>query len=201
MSGVNIDHVKPRLFRAQRGAVVPATEGLDIRLVHCARRIGLTCQIWHRFDIHGYQPRHHIGRPPAAIPKLCPRERSIFMHCIRHQRVRAHVTIIPKRRRRVRQVIRCGMDGIVLGVHHRPPPFGLHPSHRGQGARAHIAHAGAMGHLIEPVARRHRPDFDRFKQDVVTGISGHGFNRLERRHVEVIGKERGKVGIDLLAPV
>ncbi len=70
------------------------------------------------------------------------------------------------------------MDFDFLGRDDRPAAFRLDPAHGGECARMGVAHAVAVWHLVEAVARRLGADLDGLEQNVVAGIAGHGGLRV-----------------------
>jgi hypothetical protein len=70
------------------------------------------------------------------------------------------------------------MDFHFLRAHNRPTAFGFDTAHRGVSPWPGIAHAIAVGDLVEAVLGDHGTDLYRFKEDVEAGVAGHGFNLL-----------------------
>jgi len=118
------------------------------------------------------------------MPELDACQRAEFVDSVGHQGLGRDIVLVPQGAERIRRIIGAGMDRAVFGVDHAPAAFGLDAAHRRHRIGQAITHAGAMGHLIEPVGRCHRADFDRLEQDVVAGITRHGTapaNRTEER--------------------
>src|SRR5258708_12439747 len=65
------------------------------------------------------------------------------------------------------------MDVALLGADHRPAALGLDAAHDRHRRRPVAAHAVAMRHLEEAVARRHRTDAQLLEQHVVAPVAGH----------------------------
>ena len=66
-----------------------------------------------------------------------------------------------------------GMDLDFLGADHRPAALGLDAAHGRERRGIVVAHAVAMGHLVEAVLGGDRADLDRLEQDVVARIARH----------------------------
>ena len=98
----------------------------------------------------------------------------MFVHFFNHQGVGFYVIIVPKCRKGKRRVIGCRVDGAILGADDPPTALGLDFSHGGMRSGQHIAHAVAVGNLVESVFGDFGPDLYGFKQNVEIWIAGHG---------------------------
>ena len=83
------------------------------------------------------------------------------------------------------------MDRTVFRIDHAPATFCLDLAHGGQSLRQAVAHAGAMGNLIEAVWCGHRPDPHGLEQPgksrgLIHGVKsiGHGFYFAELRRLK-----------------
>ena len=85
------------------------------------------------------------------------------------------VLIVPDPQLDERRDVRGGVDLDLLGADHRPATLGLDLAHGRLGARVAVAHAIAVGHLVEAVLGRERPDLDRFEEDVVGRVHRMAF--------------------------
>src|SRR5262245_48781849 len=65
------------------------------------------------------------------------------------------------------------MDRAVLGTDRAPATFCLHAPVVGLEARLFGSSPDAVGHLIEAVLQRLRPELDRLEQDVVLRVARH----------------------------
>ena len=110
------------------------------------------------------------------MPQLDARQRAVLVHGIGHERVRAHVVVIPKRREGQRRIIGAWIDGDVAGAHDAPAAFGFGAAEGGAHAWHGIGHAGCVRHGIEAVAGRDRPDLHRLEEDVVTRVACHSLS-------------------------
>ncbi len=173
--GVDVDDVEARALGAQRCVLVPAARLLDVGLVHGAGLIRTADQVGQRGDVERHLARPEVGHARAAQAEFDARQRAFGMDHLGHQRVRANVALVPEGRHGKGRVLARRMDRAVFGVDHAPAALGLHAAQMGQGARAQVAAAGAVRHLIEAVLGRHRPDLDRFEEDIVAWIAAHGF--------------------------
>ena len=67
----------------------------------------------------------------------------------------------------------------LLGADDCPAALGLDAAHMGKRRRVAIAHAGAMGHLIEAIPGGDRPDLDGLEQDVELRVQAHEITRID----------------------
>ena len=68
------------------------------------------------------------------------------------------------------------MDLDLLGADDGPAALCLDPAHEGEWGRIAVAHAVAVRHLEESVARGDGPDPDGLEEDVVAGLAADGRN-------------------------
>ena len=71
-----------------------------------------------------------------------------------------------------------GVDLDLLGADDGPASLGLDAAHDRVRGRVAVAHAVAVRHLEEAVARGHRPELDGLEQDVVARVAAHCAKRL-----------------------
>ena len=88
-----------------------------------------------------------------------------------HQGVGPDIRGVPKTGIGVGQIVGRRVNRAILRAHHAPAPLGLHGAQVRQHPRPQPSKAGAMGHLIEAVFRRDRPDPDRLEENVVARIA------------------------------
>src|SRR5947209_5741161 len=72
----------------------------------------------------------------------------------------------------------CIGSWVVTGRFDGPTALGLDAAHDRVGGRVAVAHAVAMRHLEEAVARGDRAELHRLEQDVVARVAGHQAKRL-----------------------
>ena len=109
----------------------------------------------------------------AVWHQLDARKRAVLVHLFHETRVRRNILIVPDPELDERTDLRARMDLHLLGADDRPAALGLDAAHHRVGGRVAVAHAVAVRHLEEAVARGHRPDAHRLEQDVVTRVA-HG---------------------------
>ena len=124
------------------------------------------------------RPDWRQARPPvrdrrAVMHDLDRGERTVFVHCVRHQRHRRDVAIVPQASFVERFTVGARMDFGFFRRHHRPPAFGLDSTKPRKGLGLGPAYARAVRDLVKAVARRDRPDPHRLEQNVVTRIARH----------------------------
>jgi hypothetical protein len=107
------------------------------------------------------------------VDQLAAGERAMAMHGLGHMRQGRDVMVVPEPRLLIGRDIAGGMDLAFLGADHGPAALGLHAAHGRQRQRHVVAHAVAMGHLVEAVAGGDGADLDRLEQDIVTRIARH----------------------------
>ncbi len=153
-AGIHVDDVESGPHGAARTRGLPFQKVADIARVH-----GPGTQIAHETHVGG-QPRHagrRQGSEPAGpvqsarppMPKFDAGKGAMFMHRVRHQRMRADILVVPERRERQRRVVRARMDGHRARTHHAPPAFGLDPAKCGAHLRQRIGHSAGMRYLIK----------------------------------------------------
>ena len=101
------------------------------------------------------------------------RQRAMLVDRVGHQRHRRNVAVVPQPAFVKRLAVGGRMDFGLLRRDDGPAALGLDPAKPRQRLRLGPADAGAVRHLVEAVARRHRPDADRLEQDVVARVAGH----------------------------
>ena len=171
MGGIHVHHVEARLFGTQRRLAIPTSELSYVGLVHSPGLIRVADAVWHTRHIHGHLPGIEIRRVRAAEPQLDPGKRAVTVHRLGHQGMVRDVIPVPQRCVRVGEIVRCRVDGAVLGAHHSPSALGLHAAQRRQHARAQPAKTGAVGHLVEAVLGCYGSNLDRFEQHVITFVA------------------------------
>jgi hypothetical protein len=70
-------------------------------------------------------------------------------------------------------IVRTWMNGAVACIDNTPASLGTHFAHGGTRVWHLIACPERVGRAVEAIGCCNRPDFDGFKQDVVTGVSTH----------------------------
>ena len=179
MSRVDVDEVEPGLARPQRRHPVPSAQVADVLLVHGAGLHRVVGEGGHRQARRGHRhlPRVEVGAVHPVVGELDPRQRPELVDPVRHPRQHRDVAVVPQPQLDEGGDVRGVVELDLLGAHHRPAAFGLDPAHPGERGGVAVAHAVAVGDLVETVLRGHRPDGDRFEEDVVagvtSGIAGH----------------------------
>src|ERR1700676_1911891 len=97
----------------------------------------------------------------------------MFVNCVRHQRVRTHIVLIPKRRVGKRRIVRGRVDGYVAGANDAPAAFRLHTAKARTHPRHGIGHAARVRHRVKAVGSGHRPDAYRLKKSIESWITRH----------------------------
>ena len=173
VGAVDVDDVEARLAGAHGGVDVHLLDELDVVLVHVARvRVDLEV----RRDLRGparVVARLHAGRVRSAVPELDPGERVELVQAVAHDRQVAHVVVVPDARRHAMRVVRLGVDRAVLGAEGPPAALRLHAAVIGLEAGLLRARADAVGHLVEAILQRLRPELDRLEEDVVLRVARH----------------------------
>ena len=105
-------------------------------------------------------------------------QRAVRVHLLDQALVRRDVVVVPEAPLDEPADVRAGMDLHLLRADDRPAALGLDAAHHRVGRRVAVAHAVAVRHLEEPVARRHRTEGDRLEQDVVAGVARAQRKRL-----------------------
>ena len=99
---------------------------------------------------------------------------------IRHPGERGRVRAVPQPKLVERRDFGGVVDLHLLRADDRSAPFRIHAAHNRERGRVAVAHAAAVRHLVEPVARSHGPDGYRLEQDVVPGIAARMTARCRR---------------------
>ena len=176
--GVDVDQVVARLQRARDRLPVPAPQVGDVVDRHAPRL--------HRLAVHDREVRRAERRDPAvgigrghpAVGQLDAGERAVRVHLLDEARVRGNVGVVPQAALDEAADVGRGVDLDLLGAHDRPAALGLDAAHHRVGGRVAVAHAVAVRHLEEAVARGHRPEPDGLEQDVVAGVARAQEKRL-----------------------
>ena len=95
------------------------------------------------------------------------------VHLLDEPLVRRDVRVVPETALDEAADVRGGMDFDLLGADDGPTALGLDAAHDRVGGRVAVAHAVAMRHLEEAVARGDRAELHRLEQDVVARVAGH----------------------------
>ena len=67
------------------------------------------------------------------------------------------------------------MNGAIAGIDNTPATFGPRFAHGGTRVWHLVSCAERVRRAVEPIRCGNRTDFDRLKQNIVTGISSHAF--------------------------
>ena len=179
MRGVDVDEVVARRERAPDGR--RGGGGAGRRCPRCV----IAPRLDRRVLLHR-QVRRPGGRDAAVevrgrhpvVDELDPGERVVRVHLVDEPLVHRDVGVVPQPALDVAAGVRVGMEVDLLRADDRPAAFRLDAAHHRVRGRVAVAHAVAVRHLEEAVARRHRPEADRLEEHVVARVS-HGFgNRL-----------------------
>ena len=174
---VDVDEVVAGAQRALHRLPVAAPEVGDVLAAHRPRL--------HRLVARDRQVRRAERRDPpvevradhAVVHELDPGERAVGVHLLDEALVRGDVRVVPQAPLDEAADVGGRVDLHLLGADDGPAALGLDAPHHGVGGRVAVPHAVAVRHLEEAVPRRHRPEPDRFEQDVVARVSAHA-NRL-----------------------
>ena len=107
----------------------------------------------------------------------------MLVNFFRDARQHGNVMVAPQAELDIGRDIRRVVDLHHLGADHGPAALRLHAAHGGEGRGIAVAHAVAMGHLVEAVARHMGADADGFEENVVAGIAGHDHFQVAERTV------------------
>ena len=174
MGAIDIDQIEARIPGPQHPVAVPAAKLADIVQVHGARL--------HRIGAVGHR---RVRRPERDLAAVVVGERRRIADdfgagqcAVGVDRIGpvAHaddVVLIPQLGFRIGSGLRMGVERALLGAHHGPSALGLHAPHGGIGARQQMAHAAAVRHLEEAVARRYGADLHGLEEDIEAGIARH----------------------------
>ncbi len=173
VSCVDVDDVVARRERPAHGQPVPAAQVADVLDAHPPRLDRLVpgngqMRGPERWD----SPVQVPGRHPA-VNELDPRERAVRLDLLDQSRVRGNVGVVPEPAFDEAADVRARVDLHLLGADDGPAAFRLDPSHDRVRRRVAMAHAVAVRHLEEAVARCHRTESDRLEENVVTRVA-HG---------------------------
>ena len=98
-------------------------------------------------------------------------QRAMFVHRVGRQPMLRDVALIPQAPLDKRAQFGAGMNFDFLGANHTPAALGLDRAVSGLGTRTQMPEHVTMRHLVKTIGCRHRADFNRLEQYVVTGIS------------------------------
>ena len=110
--------------------------------------------------------------------ELDPRERAVRVHVLDEAFVRGDVVVVPEPAFDIAADVGAGVDLHLLGADDSPSSLRLDAAHHGMRRRIAVAHAVAVRHLEEPVARGHGPELDGLEQNVVARVARHYANML-----------------------
>ena len=105
-----------------------------------------------------------------AVVELEPGQCAVLVGGIGHQPQRPHVVLVPEARGDQRRLVGVGRERRVLGADRGPAALGLDAAVRRLRPGLLGPEPGAVGHLVEAVPERLRPDPDRLEQDLVVRI-------------------------------
>ena len=111
-------------------------------------------------------------RVDAGVRELDAGERAVLVHRIGHEGEVLEVVVVPQLGRDVRRLVRVEAHRRVLGADGRPAAFCLHAPMCRLRSRLARAEPRAVGHLVEAVAHRLRPDPHGLEEDVVARVAG-----------------------------
>ena len=114
-----------------------------------------------------------VERSQSMVAKLNSSECVVLVDRGGHQSERRDVGIIPQACLHIRRYISARVDLTYLSENHGPPTLGLDTPHARHAGWISVAHPVAMRHLIEPIARSHRSDSNRFEKRVKSSVSVH----------------------------
>ena len=95
------------------------------------------------------------------------------VHGIHHQLMHLDVFIIPQAAVGQWRIIGTWVNGTIARVDDTPTAFGTDFTHGGTCVRHLLTGAERVRCAIKSIRRGHRTDFDRFKKNIVAGISTH----------------------------
>ena len=156
--GVDVDEVVARGERTPNRSAMTAAQVGDVLVRHRAR-------LDRRVLLHR-QVRRPGGRDAAVevrgrhpvVDELDPRERVVRVHLVDEALVHRDVGVVPQPALDVAAGVGVGMEVDLLRADDRPAAFRLDAAHHRVRRRVAVAHAVAVRHLEEAVARGHRPE-------------------------------------------
>ena len=130
----------------------------------------------------------------ALVHELDPGERAVSVDCLDHASQGGDVLLVPEPRLGKGTDVAAVVDLAFLGADRAPAAFGLDAAQRRLRAGVAVAHAGAMGHLVEAVFGRHRPDGNRLEENIVTRVARHdpAYQRPDPGPIAAVGRRIGK---------
>ena len=176
MCCIDINKVKIGFFCAQGSVSMPSPNFSDIGQIHGARLKRVACQIGHADSAHCDFTGFKVCHPCPAQTELNTCQRAMGVHFFGHQGMGFDVSLVPKRCRGVRRIIRRGVHRAIFSIYDTPATFCFDFAQPGKNTRALRATASTMGHLVKSVFGSNRADFYRLEQDIVTGIT-HGLTK------------------------
>ena len=89
----------------------------------------------------------------AVVGQLDAGQGAVCVYRLGHQGQGRDVVVVPEPALDVGRQVAAVVDLHLLGADHAPAALGLHAAHGGQALRHAVAHAVAVGHLVEAVGR------------------------------------------------
>ena len=173
VAAVDVDDVEARVVRELRGANPVLAHPADVGELH---RLGHDERVVVARQLGGPERRAARLAPVrvhASVRELDAGERAVLVGLVAHERQVAQVVLVPDPGRDDRPVVRIGRDERFLGVHGRPAALGFHAAEARLRAGLLGAEPRAVGHLVEAVPQRLRPDPDGLEKDVVLRVARH----------------------------
>ena len=124
-------------------------------------------------DAQHRQARIAVRYVMSAVHQFDRRQGTMLVNPFGHERKPILIALIPQSGLPIRQDITRSMDVTLLRCHYRPAAFGFHRAHTGHTVGHGMAHAVAVRHLIETVARSYRTNLHGLEQHVITRIASH----------------------------
>jgi len=190
VGAVHVDDVEASIARAESRGNVRVLDAHDVVEVELARRR-------HREEVrreltrrYRRLPARHAVHVDPTVPQFNAGERPVPMRFIAHKREIRRVVIVPEPHwNGQRRAIGLGRDRRQLDAHRRPPALGRHRAEAGLRAWPVGAEARRVGHLVEPVPQRLRPDRKRLEEDVVPRVAAHRRSLQQRTFDELAGPD------------
>ena len=107
------------------------------------------------------------------MPELYASQCTMTVHGVHHQGMDLNVFIVPHPTVWQWRIVGTGVDRTVAGIDDTPATLGTYLAHGGARMWHLVSGPKRVRRAVEAIGCRYRTDFDRFKQDVVTGISTH----------------------------